>query len=82
MLKEVKLQLPFYRNLALQNGYPPETAACYIHLEGNGDVTFEEITGDELDSIQDQFENLVKETVEKMRNGAFPLTKEKKWQGK
>ncbi len=82
MLKELKLQLPFYRNLALQNGYPPETAACYIHLEGNGDVTFEEITGDELDSIQDQFENLVKETVEKMRNGAFPLTKEKKWQGK
>ncbi len=82
MLKENKLQLPFYRSLALQNGYAPVAAACYIHLEGNGDVTFEEITGNELDSIQDQFENLVVETVEKMRNGNFPLAKEKKWPGK
>lgn len=79
MLSRNKLQLPFYRSLALQNGYKPILSACYIHLEGNGEVTFEEVPGEELESIHDRFETKVRETVENMRNGVFPPAKEKKW---
>ena len=82
MLKEGRLQLPFYTALARQNGYTPVLSACYIHLEGNGDVTFEETSSGQLDSINDGFEAMVRETAEKMKSGAFPPEKEKKWRQK
>jgi hypothetical protein len=76
MLKKNRLQLPFYRKLADGNGMGPISSACYMHLEGNGKVTIESVSREELDSIDHSFEEKVVSTVTAMKNGFFHPKKE------
>ena len=72
MLKKNLLQLPFYCSLAMENGWSAVSSACYIHLEGSGELTIEEVSADEMKAIAPEFEELVTDTVEKIRAGVFP----------
>ncbi len=78
VLKNNLLQLPFYRNLALQNNYKPLSLALYIHLEGDGNITFVPLTDIELESLNDEFEDKVRETVQSMLSGDFHKPVEKR----
>lgn len=77
ILKEGLFQLPFYSSLAEQNGISPVNVACYIHLESNGRVTFREVSAAELRDIHEEFEMLVRDTVDNIHNGRFPMRERK-----
>jgi hypothetical protein len=70
-------QLPFYRNLAVQNGYTPFTAATYIHIESCGEITFKTLGNNELENINGEFEERVLQLVESISMGVFPEDPEK-----
>ncbi len=72
MLKKNLLQLPFYYFLARENRWQQVSSACYIHLEGSGDLTIEEVSSDEILALEPEFRELVTDTVEKIRAGVFP----------
>jgi RecB family exonuclease len=64
-------QLPFYRNLAVQNGYTPLCEALYIHLMNNGSIELRSLTDAELETVQPEFETKVQEIVEAINAGDF-----------
>lgn len=70
-------QLPFYWNLAMQNGYTPQSCAAYIHIEGSGEITFKSLTNQDLESVNSEFEKKVVEIVESISHGNFKLDPEK-----
>lgn len=72
LIKNNLFQLPFYRNLALQNGYTPLAEAVYIYMEGNGNITFKSLTHSDLEGINSDFERRVLEIVESIARGNFP----------
>ncbi len=72
LIKKNLFQLPFYRNLAIQNKYTPFAEAAYIYMEGNGLITFKTLTNSELEEINDQFEERVIEIAESITLGHFP----------
>ncbi len=72
LLRKNLFQLPFYRNLAIQNGLTPLAEATYIYMEGNGKITFKSLTGEELEGINEEFENRVLEILDSMVHGRFP----------
>ncbi len=74
LLKKNLFQLPFYRNLALQNGFSNISEVTYIYMESNGTITFKSLTNMELQDLNPEFENRVIEIVESIRNGIFPET--------
>jgi len=67
-----RFQLPFYRALAVQNGYSPLTAAAYIYLESSGEVSVKSLSNSELEGINSQFEERVLQIVEAISAGVFP----------
>ena len=77
IIKNGLFQLPFYRDLAVQNRYKPIAEAAYIYLHGNGDLTFRSLTNSELLGIQDEFEEKVKEIVTAIDQGNFHQIAEK-----
>ncbi len=74
IVKKGLFQLPFYRNLALQNGYTPLWGASYIHLMSNGSIEFRSLTESELEAIQPEFETKVVEIIEAIHAGDFHQT--------
>ncbi|MCK5841363.1 MAG: PD-(D/E)XK nuclease family protein [Candidatus Sabulitectum sp.] len=72
LLRKNLYQLPFYRNLAIQNDLTPLAEATYIYMEGNGKITFKSLTGEELEGINGEFENRVLEILDFMVHGRFP----------
>ncbi len=72
LIRKNLFQLPFYRNLAIQNGYTPLSEATYIHIEGNGNITFKSLKSNELKEINGEFEEKVLEIVESISLGSFP----------
>jgi len=74
IVKKGLFQLPFYWNLALQNGYTPLWGASYIHLMGNGSIEFRSLTEIELEEIQPEFNARVIEIVEAIHAGDFHRT--------
>ena len=72
LIKKNLFQLPFYRNLALQNGYTPLAEAAYIYMEGNGNITFKSLSNSDLAGINSEFEERVLEIVESIAQGKFP----------
>ena len=77
LIRKGLYQLPFYMELAIQNGCQPVSKVCYIHLQGTGDVTFEEISAADISSIKSDFENSVSDTVMNIHRGIFPFREEK-----
>jgi len=71
IVKNGLFQLPFYRNLAVQNGYTPVCEALYIHLMSNGSVELRSLTEAELEAVQPEFETKVQEIVEAIHSGDF-----------
>ncbi|MEA3266673.1 MAG: PD-(D/E)XK nuclease family protein, partial [Candidatus Fermentibacteria bacterium] len=72
LLRKNLFQLPFYRNLAIQNNLTPLAEATYIYMEGNGEITFKSLTGKELEQINEEFESRVLEILDSMVHGRFP----------
>lgn len=72
LIKKNLFQLPFYRNLAIQNGYTPLAEAAYIYMEANGQITFKSLTNNTLEDINHDFEERVLEIVESIALGKFP----------
>ncbi len=77
LLKKGLFQLPFYSSLASRNGISPVAAACYIHLESSGSVTFEEISAAELEEMSEEFQERVREIVKNINQGRFPKRERK-----
>ncbi|PIE53446.1 hypothetical protein CSA37_01360 [Candidatus Fermentibacteria bacterium] len=77
-LNPVKLklfQLPFYYELAKQNLDIPVTECLYIYLQSSGNPAFREIAAERLEEQQNDFHQLVTDTVKAMKNGMFPMEK-------
>ncbi|RKZ01851.1 hypothetical protein DRQ21_09865 [Candidatus Fermentibacteria bacterium] len=77
IVKNGLFQLPFYRNLAVQNGYTPVSEALYIHLMNNGSIELRSLTDAELESVQQEFETKVREIVKAINAGDFHQMPEK-----
>jgi hypothetical protein len=74
-------QLPFYRDLAVQNGYRPLSEAVYIHLQRDGSLEFRSLSDTELQGIHTQFESKVNEIHKAISVGDFHPNPKKNRQG-
>lgn len=72
LIRKNLFQLPFYRNLAIQNNYSPLSEATYIHMESNGKITFKSLTDRDLENTNGEFEERILEIVESFAQGKFP----------